>query len=1325
MMNMIVLLISMQGGMGGDTVLTRLPAFPFWAGQVLVSGMQVERVRMVPLDSVPLSEPVRFVAPGHQVVASWTPEVPVAWTQTGDTLRVSLWLRRGMYRYTRVRLIWEGRPAIRAPVSPTGGLNLEQRIYMQVPINPPMERFHEGPTLVILVADSLLPEARVYARLRVLSGEVPVIYTLSWLDQHVFGGDRFYRIRMLLRQLWQRFGRFHVMLVGGPDQIPLGWSRVPGVFPSDPFYETFPTEFGYMFLDGLWDRNGDGLGGELADSVDLIPDVVVGRLPVRTRQEFQHYLEKVEAWLTRPEMTPRLLVLASKLSPYLSGSLYANYALGVVYPRMAPAWMLETSEHTNTRGELAAYLQVGLRGMVTVQHGFESKVAINYSPWVEWSGYAGPDMNNVHPFWMVPVTCDAAAVDLEGFYAGMLRRAGGPVALFGAQRLNFPDISKFAVRWMMQHALADSSLRFGDLALAGLEPLIPYSQYNSVVRYQYLSYSILGDPSLPMWIDTLRPLDLQVQVEPGDPIRVRLGFSDPPRDVYRVVLWRPATGELIRLRTYDTEVAWNFRPGMTPGDTVFVGVWDRGHPVRMDTVVLDTMKPLQLLGYTFTHPGAGTELHVRIAVHPVVGPHRLEGKLSGEGPWTPSTVDQTIQPGDTLTLTFQAPGWNPEHTEVLELMLNGQVAQFTLDPEVMQPQVTLLFAGVQEDTGYLHVELSPEDSVLKVEVDPAETVWTRWVQPGLLRVMWRMPVRSLDEQAVRPQKVLVRLSGDTWEWERALYLPTHHGPLATPEVVHLPGGVRFYLPYSPDSVRGVIVHALRNGRWELLTPYPIEGSRWFDLPIEQPETLVFRALDTGRVVVARSEPVAVVPGPAIQGRIHLPVAPMLAPIPLPTSPWGEPALLVVDRNARLHAWNLQGVRLRGEVDLGTEPRGTPVVVPGRDPGVFWMYWRLPDRVVRVRWDVKGMTPMDTPYPGQSRLLAADMDQDGAPEVYVWTPDGWLIREVEGRADTVGFAEDEINGDPVLLQTDEGAVLVWGTPEGIWGYGRTQGVFPFRMAEPFTATLRFAGPFDPVHAGQDALVATTDTALLWLVVEGDRMEVVNRIPLPDALHGVRYVMIPEGPITDPRIVLATGQAWYSVQLRTGQVEPLGSGDPMFRKNWMGVGWSRGVLLPIRSRTLQAVGMSSFPLLMEQPPLVEPVAMPGPQKGGILFVVQGREVVMLDVDRLPVWGIRGHDLARTRNLGQPYAQGSVGTQAFVARHGVQRLTLPGAVHRMLRLQNPGPTWVRVEVYDRSGRRLRRVRLSPAGAATLRFPRAGMYLIRWMAQDHVITRKVMVLP
>ncbi len=1324
MMWMIPLILSVNMGVGGDTVLSDLPAFPFWSGRFVVQNVEVERVWMVPLDSVSTNGPTPFFAPGRDVVSPWKPEQPVSWIQHGDTLLVSVWLQHGEVRYTRVRLIWEGHPGTRTPPAVLHERMEEHRTYTEIPVNRRPEAFVEGPTLVMVVEDSLLEEALQYARLRLLSGEVPAIYTLEWVDQHLFGGDRFYRIRLLLQQLWQRFGRYHVLLVGGPDAIPLGWSRVPGVFPSDPFYETFPTEFGYMFLDGLWDRNGDGLGGELADSVDLQPDVIVGRLPLSTRQEFMNYVEKVRTWLTHPQLTPTLLVLASKLSPYLSGALYAHYALGVIYPRMAPAWMLESEEHTNTREELSAYLQTGIRGLVTVQHGFESKVAINYAPWIEWSGYTGPDVDHAPPFWMVPVTCDAAAVDLEGFYAGMLRRPGGPVVLFGAQRLNFPDISKFAVRWMMQRALSDSTLRFGDLAMAGLEPLLPYSQYNSVVRYQYLSYSILGDPTLPLWVDTLRPLDMEVQVDPGDPIQVHIALSDPPKDVYRVVLWRPATGELIRMRTYQTSLTFRFNPGLSGGDTLWVSVWDRGHPVQMKHVVLDEIKPLRLMDYAFTRVDTSVELAVRIRVHPLFGPDSIHGKISGSGPWRPETIRRDVIPGDTVVLHFRAAGWNPDTTEQIQLVLNGQMARLILRPAVLDPDIRLLFAGMQGDTGYLHLDVQGGDTALKVEVVPADSIWTRWIQPGLLRIQWLSPDFALEQQASQPRKVTVRVTGGDLFWERVLYLPTRHGPLATPDVVSIPGGVRFYLPYSQDTVRGVIVHARHNGQWTLLTPYPIEGSRWFDLPLTHPDTLRFHALDSSHVVVAYSEPVAVTPGPPIQKKISLPNAPIMAPVPLPTSPVGEPAILVVDRDAILTAWTLEGVPIRGHLDLGTEPLGPPVVVRGSDPGVIWMYWRLPRQVIRVRWDIKGMVRYETPLPGNTRLMAADLDGNGWAELYAWTPDGWLLRDTYGQLDTLGSA-GVVQGAPVLVNTEQSPMLVWSTQNGLRGYHPSTGVFPFRSEDSLELNLWFAGPFDPLHPGEDALVGVTDSSLVLVVMEGDRAQVIREIPLPGQILTRPFVWIPEGPISHPGLLLATRDTLLELDPVLGTIRGVGAGSAFLRVRWNGVGFEHGAWLPVRDRRLMGVHLPAFPLLMDQPPLVEPVAMPLPDGKSMLMVVQGREITVLALPESAIWSMRRHDLFRTGNLGTPFWPGQRGIQAVAGLRRDTRLQFPTVVRGNLRLLNPGSARVTLEIYDRSGRRIRQVALAPMRTVTLRLPRTGLFLVRWREGTRTVTRKVVVLP
>ena len=86
------------------------------------------------------------------------------------------------------------------------------------------------------------------------------------------------------------------VLLGGDDEIvPIrtvfidtGWGTLDYNMPCDLYYGC---------LDNDWDGDGNGIYGEVADNVDLIPEVSVGRIPAETLIEFENVFNKTSFYV--------------------------------------------------------------------------------------------------------------------------------------------------------------------------------------------------------------------------------------------------------------------------------------------------------------------------------------------------------------------------------------------------------------------------------------------------------------------------------------------------------------------------------------------------------------------------------------------------------------------------------------------------------------------------------------------------------------------------------------------------------------------------------------------------------------------------------------------------------------------------------------------------------------------------------------------------------------------------------------------------------------------------------------------------------------------
>ena len=118
----------------------------------------------------------------------------------------------------------------------------------------------------------------------------------SWSDLRPDGKtDVQTKIRSCIRWYVQNRGTEYVVLAGDDKVVP---KREVRVAEQSLGHTDAPSDLYYGDLDGDWDANRDGTYGYTAslDGGDLLPDVIVGRIPVQTSAQLADYVSKVIAY---------------------------------------------------------------------------------------------------------------------------------------------------------------------------------------------------------------------------------------------------------------------------------------------------------------------------------------------------------------------------------------------------------------------------------------------------------------------------------------------------------------------------------------------------------------------------------------------------------------------------------------------------------------------------------------------------------------------------------------------------------------------------------------------------------------------------------------------------------------------------------------------------------------------------------------------------------------------------------------------------------------------------------------------------------------------
>jgi len=324
------------------------------------------------------------------------------------------------------------------------------------------------------------------------------------------GRDNQEKFRNFIKRAYSEWGVTYVLLAGDNEQIPcrLCWVEI-----NSQYRDWIPTELYYSALDGDWDRDGDSRFGEPEDSVDLIPDVLLGRLPLATSLEMQRFVDRF------------LTYTADSAAPYLENALLAgfDYSPGfygeeacelydtLLRPSTMRAVKVYDSHSGNHEDSVKHVLNRGVHVWVQYDHcGYNVMGCgwLNHNWFLLWSEL--DDMTNAPDYTInVGAGCLPSAFDSSFCVAEVLLTAsnGGCVATLGNTRLGFgtnPEPLRTGSHYYCEKALGGfwQGPEHGSfiglvIGQAQAAPLVPE---NVVWRWCHYEFMLSGEPTMPIWM---------------------------------------------------------------------------------------------------------------------------------------------------------------------------------------------------------------------------------------------------------------------------------------------------------------------------------------------------------------------------------------------------------------------------------------------------------------------------------------------------------------------------------------------------------------------------------------------------------------------------------------------------------------------------------------------------------------------------------------------------------------------------------------------------------------------------------------------------------
>jgi hypothetical protein len=310
------------------------------------------------------------------------------------------------------------------------------------------------------------------------------------------------------------------VLLGGDTDV------VPAREAYDFFYDQgLPCDLYFSDLDGSWDEDGDGLWGEVDDdNIDMYSDVYVGRAPVTTVAGAASFVDKVleyegASFALATDYQLRMLYLGEVLwnspDPYTDGAVACEMIDNDYVPdRFDPARKLYESAASLNMSAAVAELETGCGLIMHEGHANISRVSIG--PDILTNATLDGLTNGSRGGVWYSVGCWSAAIDLDTFGEHWITNPdGGGVAYIGNSRYGWgcPGYPGQCVSDLYSQQY-HNSLFVKDLVHAGAvhadakHHYVGLAKVDDYMRYAMYELNLLGDPEMPIWTDTPRPLDV-------------------------------------------------------------------------------------------------------------------------------------------------------------------------------------------------------------------------------------------------------------------------------------------------------------------------------------------------------------------------------------------------------------------------------------------------------------------------------------------------------------------------------------------------------------------------------------------------------------------------------------------------------------------------------------------------------------------------------------------------------------------------------------------------------------------------------------------------
>jgi len=465
--------------------------------------------------------------------------------------------------------------------------------------------------LLIITSPQLAANFKPLVDFKKIIGASTAVALTDSIYNHYEGIDKQEQIRNYLKDFYASGGKY-VLLGGDDDIIPPRYLFYYNVdFQPSDTNDLMPSDLYFADLNGEWDKDGDGVWGEpTQDAPDIIPELMVGRIPVKTGEGISNYCAKEIAYCSNPgngsydHLTKALFFTADEMRDYPEGgqhkeiaSVYpSNFAIDTFTTVETPSG--EAPAPTNFDGaQSISKISEGFGIINIVTHGRADGFVVRSAEYCQWpmsyiltswaTGWHGTTENlarNNKVSFYYSLACNVGGYDLDMLNGAswnmslveqlIAADSAGAVGMVANSRWGWVYSSYLLQESFMNHLFTDAN---GSPTEAMYLSWLDYPYFRDLIYGQ----NYFGDPSINIYTSQPGKLRLSLRKRSDNLHVIEISSDSTPIAGAKVVLSR--NGTIMKSGTTGESGNWTLSYAFNPSLVYEFTVVKSGYTVLRET----------------------------------------------------------------------------------------------------------------------------------------------------------------------------------------------------------------------------------------------------------------------------------------------------------------------------------------------------------------------------------------------------------------------------------------------------------------------------------------------------------------------------------------------------------------------------------------------------------------------------------------------------------------------------------------------------------------------------------------------------------------------